>query len=99
MAGAIHFALFFANLIPGEETTTPAFAAMGLGFLGCAAILALRRVDLYPLVPLYSGMLVFAYAVTRGEYPIEAIGITSKVAEVGLAIVALALIRASTRPT
>jgi len=54
VAGAIHFALFFADLIPGETTTVPAFAGMGLGFLGCAAILALRRADLYLLVPVYS---------------------------------------------
>ena len=67
------------------------FAAMGLGFLGCAAILALRRADLYILVPVYAGLLVFAYAATRGQYPIEPIGLTSKAAEVGLALVTVAL--------
>jgi hypothetical protein len=81
------------DLIPGETTTVPAFAAMGLGFLGCAAILVLRRIDLYLLVPVYAGLLVFAYAATRGENPIEPIGLTSKAAEVGLALVTVALMR------
>ena len=79
------------DLIPGETTTVPAFAAMGLGFLGCAAILALRRTDLYVLVPVYAGLLVFAYAVTRGQYPVEPIGLASKVAESGLVLVSAAL--------
>lgn len=93
VAGAIHIALSLTDLIPGETTTVPAFAAMGLGFLGCAAILALRRIDLYLLVPVYAGLLVFAYAVTRGDNPIEPIGLTSKTAEVGLAVVTVALMR------
>ena len=95
VAGAIHFALFFADLIPGETTTVPAFAAMGLGFLGCAAILAFRQTGLYLLVPLYSSALVLAYVVTRGEYPVEPIGIASKVAEILLAVLTLALMRGS----
>jgi len=91
LAGGLHLVLSFVDLIPGETTTVPAFAAMGLGFLGCAAILALRRADLYILVPVYAGLLVFAYAATRGQYPIEPIGLTSKAAEVGLALVTVAL--------
>ncbi len=42
------------------------------------------------------GLLVFAYGATRGEYPIETIGLTSKAAEVGLALVTLALTRRRT---
>jgi len=91
LAGGLHLVLSLVDLIPGETTTVPAFAAMGLGFLGCAAILALRRADLYILVPVYAGLLVFAYAATRGQYPIEPIGLTSKAAEVGLALVTVAL--------
>jgi hypothetical protein len=93
VAGAIHLVLWTRDLIPGETTTVPAFAAMGLGFLGCAAILALRRADLYVLVPVYALLLVFAYAVTRGQYPVEPLGLTSKAAEVGLALVTIVLMR------
>ncbi len=93
VAGAIHFALFARDLIPGETTTVPAFAAMGLGFVGCAVVLALGRRDLYAVVPLYSGILVFAWASTRGEYPVEAFGITANVTEVALAVLTAILIR------
>ena len=91
VAGGIHLVLSLVDLIPGETTTVPAFAAMGLGFLGCAALLALRRVDLYVLVPVYAGLIVFAYAATRGQYPVEPIGLVSKAAEIGLALVAVVL--------
>ena len=91
LAGGLHLVLSLVDLIPGETTTVPAFAAMGLGFLGCAAILALRRADLYILVPVYAGLLVFAYAATRGQYPVEPIGLVSKAAEIGLALVAVSL--------
>jgi hypothetical protein len=97
VAGAIHLTLFFADLIPGETTSVPAFAAMGLGFVGCAAILAFRRADLYLLVPVYAGLLLFAYIATRGEFPVEPIGLASKAAEVGLALTTLALMRSSAR--
>ena len=97
VASAIHFTLFAVDLIPGESTTVPAFAAMGLGFLACAAILALGPRDLYPLVLLYAGSLVFAWVATRGTYPIEIFGVTSKVAEVGLGLITVALMRAPTR--
>jgi hypothetical protein len=93
VAGAIHLALSQANLIPGEVTATPAFAAMGLGFLGCAALVAFTRGDLLVVVPIYSISLLFAYAITRGQYPIEVYGIVSKLAELGLAIAATALFR------
>src|SRR5439155_24781592 len=69
LAGGLHLVLSLVDLIPGETTTVPAFAAMGLGFLGCAAILALRRADLYIPVPGYAGRLVFPYSATTGEFP------------------------------
>lgn len=93
VAGAIHLALSQANLIPGEVTTSPAFAAMGLGFLGCAALVAFARGDVLVVVPIYSISLVLAYAVTRGSNPIEVYGIVCQIAEAGLAIVAIALFR------
>ena len=93
VAGAIHFVLFASDLIPGETTTVPAFAAMGAGFLGCAAIIALGRRDLYMVVPLYVGILIFSWAATRGQFPIEVFGVTSKIAELGLGIVGVLLMR------
>jgi hypothetical protein len=93
VAAAIHLVLFARDLIPGETTTVPAFAAMGLGFVGCAVILALGRRDLYVVVPIYAGLLVFAWASTRGQYPVEIFGITANVAEIGLAAVTALLIR------
>ena len=93
VAGAIHVALSLANLIPGETTTTPAFALMGLGFLGCAALVAFARGDLLVVVPVYSVSLVLAWAFTRGQFPVEAYGIITKLAELGLAIVGIMLFR------
>jgi hypothetical protein len=93
VAGGIHLALSQANLIPGEVTASPAFAAMGLGLLGCAALLAFARGDVLVVVPIYSISLVLAYALTRGSNPVEVYGIVCQIAEVGLAIVAIALFR------
>ena len=93
VAGAIHVALSLSNLIPGETTTTPAFALMGLGFLGCAALAAFARGDLLVVIPVYSVSLILAWAFTRGEYPVEIYGIVTKLAEVGLAIVGFLLFR------
>ena len=93
VAGATHIALSLANLIPGETTTTPAFALMGLGFLGCAALAAFARGDLLVVLPIYSMSLVLAWAFTRSEYPIEAYGIVCQLAEIGLAIVGIMLFR------
>ena len=93
VAGAIHVALSLSNLIPGETTTTPAFALMGLGFLGCAALAAFARGDLLVVIPVYSGSLVLAWAFTRSEYPVEVYGIVTKLAEIGLAIVGVILFR------
>ena len=93
IAGATHLALSLVNLIPGETTTNPAFALMGVGFLGCAALVAFARGDLLVVVPVYSTSLVLAWAFTRGEYPIEVYGIVTKIAEIGLAIVGILLFR------
>ena len=93
IAGAIHFALSQANLIAGETTATPAFLLMALGFGGSAALVAFARGDLLVLVPVYSAGLIFAWAVTRAQFPIEVFGMVSKLAEAGLAIVGLVLFR------
>lgn len=93
VASAIHLVLFTRDLIPGETTAVPAFAVMGLGFLGLAAILALGRRDLYDVVPLYAGILVVAWLTTRGQFPIEGFGLTANAAEIALAAVGVTLIR------
>jgi len=93
VASAIHFVLFVADLIPGEPTTVPAFALMGVGFVGCAALVAFARGDLLVVAPIYSISLIAAWAFTRGQYPVEIVGIVSKLAELGLAIVGVLLIR------
>jgi hypothetical protein len=93
IAAGIHFALSLADLIPNEPTRGPGFALMGLGYVGCAAVLFGRRMEFDVLVLLYAVGLVIAYAASRGELPIEAIGLTSKAAEVGLAAVTILLLR------
>jgi hypothetical protein len=93
VAAAIHIALSVADLIPGESTRGPAFAAMGLGYIGCAAMLFARQMELQVIAAVYAAGLIGAYAFTRGELPVEAIGLTSKAAEAGLAVVAVVLSR------
>lgn len=92
-AAVVHLALSTTDLIPGEETRGPAFAAMGLGFVACGVGLFLRRSPYDLIVAVYAGALILAYVATRGEYPIESIGIASKAAEAGLLAVALLLAR------
>lgn len=97
-AAAVHFALAVADLIPGESTRGPAFAAMGVGLLGCAAVLILGQRDFYLPVVVYAGSLLLAYLGTRDERPIELIGITTKVAETATLIITILLIRAAPAP-
>lgn len=92
-AALIHGALALADLIPGEPTRGFLFAAMGVGFVACAAVLYLRRAPYDVLVAVYAGVLILAYAVTRGQFPVETIGVISKTAEAGLLAVALVLAR------
>ena len=93
VAAAIHIALSVADLVPGESTQGPAVAAMGLGYIGCAALLFARQMELQVLAAVYAAGLIGAYAFTRGELPIEAIGLTSKAAELGMGLVAVMLAR------
>ena len=93
VAAAIHLALAVTDLIPGESTRGPAFAATGVGLLACAAGLLARRAVADILVALFAGALILAYVATRDERPVEAIGLTSKAAELGLAAVAAFLSR------
>ncbi|MDE3112837.1 MAG: hypothetical protein KGK34_07815 [Chloroflexota bacterium] len=93
VAAAVHLALFTSDLVPGETTTVPAFAAMGLGLAGCAVVLALGRRDLYEPVPIYAGVLVLAWAWTRTQYPVEVFGIVADSAELALIAVTIVLIR------
>lgn len=93
VAAGVHFALFRSDLIPGETTTVPAFAAMGIGLVGCAVVLALGRRDLYDALPILPGVLVLAWAWTRTQYPIEAFGIVANTSEIALIAVTVVLIR------
>lgn len=94
MAAAIHIALAVADLIPGESTRGPVFGLMGLGYvLSAAAVLAHRPIA-DGLVLLYAVGLVLAYATSRGELPVEPIGLVTKAAEtIVAAICALLLFR------
>ena len=93
IAGGIHIALSLADLIPGESTQGALFAAMGLGFVGCAGALFLRRRPIDVLVATYAGALILAYASSRGDYPVEFTGLATKAAESGLVVIALVLAR------
>ena len=87
LAGAIHLALGRADLIPGETTAGALFVIMGLGYIASAPAVLLRRPVLDGLVLIYSVGLVLAYATSRGELPVEAIGLATKAAETLLAAI------------
>ncbi|HEX9269210.1 MAG TPA: hypothetical protein VF998_05145 [Candidatus Limnocylindria bacterium] len=84
VAAGIHALLSVADLIPGEPTRGPLFAAMALGFAGCAALLFARRMEYDVLVLVYTAGLMFAYWATRGDLPIEGVGLATQAAELGL---------------
>ena len=87
VAAAVHIALAFADLIPGEPTRGPVFGLMGLGYVLSAAAVLARRQIADGLVLLYAVGLVLAYATSRGELPVEAIGLATKAAEVIVAAI------------
>ncbi len=87
VAAGIHLALSVAQLIPGEPTPGLLFAAMGAGYLGCAVGLLLQRLEADVIVLLYALALIGAYAASRGDLPVEAIGLTTKAAEAALAVI------------
>jgi len=94
VAAAIHFALAVADLIPGESTRGPVFGLMGLGYVLSAAGVLARRPVADGLVLLYAVGLVLAYATSRGDLPVEPIGLTTKGAEtIVAAICAFLLLR------
>lgn len=92
VAGAIHLFLALADLIPGEPTRGPVFALMGLGYVASAGALLARRPLWDGLVLLYSVGLVLAYTTSRGELPVEPIGMVSKAFELIIVGVAAALV-------
>lgn len=92
VAGAIHLVLALADLIPGEPTRGPVFALMGLGYVASAGALLARRPLWDGLVLLYSVGLVLAYTTSRGELPVEPIGIVSKAFELIIVGVAAVLV-------
>jgi hypothetical protein len=94
VAAAIHIALAVADLIPGEATRGPVFGLMGVGYLVSAVAVLARKPVADGLVLLYAVGLVLAYATSRGELPVEAIGLTTKAAEtIVAAICAFLLLR------
>lgn len=94
VAGGVHLVLAVADLIPGEPTRGPVFGLMGAGYLVSAPAILTRRSIWDGLVLLYTVGLILAYAVSRDELPVEAIGIATKTAELILAAV-LALLMLS----
>ena len=87
VAAVIHIALALADLIPGEPTRGPVFALMGLGHVLSAVAILMRRRVADGLVLLYAVGLVLAYATSRGELPVEPIGLATKAAEIIVAAV------------
>lgn len=87
VAAVIHIALALADLIPGEPTRGPVFGLMGLGYLLSAAAVLVRRPIADGLVLLYAVGLVLAYATSRGELPVEPIGLATKAAEIIVAAI------------
>ena len=64
--------------------------------MGCAVAIFWRRAEVDALIALYAVGLILAYAMTRNTQPVEAIGLASKAAEAGVALIAGALfLRAS----
>lgn len=61
---------------------------MAFGYLGCAVALFWRRAEIDALIAMYAVGLILAYAMTRDRQPIEAIGLASKAAEAGVALIA-----------
>ena len=86
-----------ADLIPGETTAGPAFAAMGVGYVVVAAFVLLRRPLFDRLAALYTVALLLAYAASRipigTPLPIEPIGVATKVDEAALLVVLVYLFR------
>jgi hypothetical protein len=64
---------------------------MAVGYAGCAVAIFWRRLEADALIALYSLGLVLAYAATRETLPVEPIGLATKAAEAGLALIAGAL--------
>jgi hypothetical protein len=87
VAAAIHIALALADLIPGEPTRGPVFGLMGLGYLLSGAAVLVRRPIADVLVLLYAVGLVLAYATSRGDLPVEPIGLATKAAEIIVAAI------------
>jgi len=102
---ASHFALSVVNLIPGQSTVGPLFAAMGAGYVVVAVFVLLRRPLLDRLAALYTGALLLAYIASRlpidTPSPVEPIGVATKVVEAILLVVLVLLIRdaRATSPT
>ncbi len=96
-SAAIHLVLSVANLIPGEPTVGPQFAAFGIGYVG-VAVLILRRTLLFDqLSALYTFAIFLAYVASRvpidAPLPVEPIGVGTVVDEAALLFLLVRLIR------
>ena len=102
-AASSHFALSVFNLIPGESTVGPLFAAMWAGFVVVAVFILLRKPLLDRLAALYTGVLVLAYVASRlpidAPLPIEPIGVATVIVEAILLVVLVLLIRGPRGPS
>lgn len=94
LTGGIHLILYLSDVIPRESTAgSEVFAVTGvLYILGVVTILMKKTTFLY-LFTAYTVIIILIYALTReaaGELligerlPIEAVGISTKMVEVGL---------------
>ena len=93
MTALSHLALSVFQLIPGENTVGPLFAAMGIGYLVGVVGIFLKKPLFYRLVILYSVALIVAYGTSRDSMPVEPIGLLTKLDEGLLAISSWLLIR------
>lgn len=97
VAGGLHLLLSLVNLIPGEETVGPIFAAMGLGYFLVAGFIWQGDRLLVQLAALYTIALILAYLVSRlpidTPLPVEVIGVTTKAVEAFLLVALAQLLR------
>ena len=100
LAAISHLTLSAVNLIPGETTVGPVFAALGLVYLIGAVGIFLHKRFLYRLLIIYAVALIAAYVVSRqglgGSLPISLIGLLTKVDE-AILIATLFLLNRSER--
>jgi len=81
IAAAIHLVLSLVNLIPGEMTAGPVFAALGVGYVAGAVVILYGKRLLCTRVLFCSDALVLTSAGSRGGLPVDSIGLFTKTIE------------------